>query len=113
MSVVDEARELVQSRIAALDGERGKLSRALNELGGSPKPARRATQSGRKRGRPKGRKGTRADEAVKLIQANKDGITASEIAKAMRIKPNYLYRVLGELEKEKRVRKVGRTYFPV
>ena len=28
----------------------------------------------------------------------------------MRIKPNYLYRVLGDLEKEGRVKKSGRSY---
>ncbi len=30
----------------------------------------------------------------------------------MKIKPNYLYRVLGDLQKEKRVRKDGRKYYP-
>ena len=40
------------------------------------------------------------------------GISASEIAKSMKIKPNYLYRVLGDLEKEGRVKKKGRKYFP-
>ena len=43
---------------------------------------------------------------MKLIKAN-PGITASEVAKKMKIKPNYLYRVLGDLEKEGRVRKDG------
>ncbi|MGH2950511.1 MAG: winged helix-turn-helix transcriptional regulator [Solirubrobacterales bacterium] len=38
------------------------------------------------------------------------GISASEIAKKLRIKPNYLYRVLGDLEKEGRVKKSGRAY---
>ena len=28
----------------------------------------------------------------------------------MKIKPNYLYRVLSDLEKQKRVKKKGRTY---
>ncbi len=40
------------------------------------------------------------------------GISASDIAKTMKIKPNYLYRVLGDLEKEGRVKKKGRQYFP-
>lgn len=31
----------------------------------------------------------------------------------MKVEPNYLYRVLGELEKEKRVKKQGRQYFPI
>ena len=30
----------------------------------------------------------------------------------MKIKPNYLYRVLGDLEKEGRVKKKGRKYYP-
>jgi DNA-binding IscR family transcriptional regulator len=46
---------------------------------------------------------------VKLVAAN-PGISASEVAKKMKIKPNYLYRVLGELEKEGKVRKDGRAY---
>jgi DNA-binding IclR family transcriptional regulator len=40
------------------------------------------------------------------------GISASDVAKQMKIKPNYLYRVLGDLEKEGRVKKDGRKYFP-
>ena len=40
------------------------------------------------------------------------GINASDVAKTMKIKPNYLYRVLGDLEKEGRVKKQGRKYFP-
>lgn len=120
--VLDEARDLVTKRLAELDDERKRLERALAELGG--KAARKA---GRRPGRPKGstskksttakkgtrrrkrRGGTRADQAVKLIQQN-PGITASEIAKSMKIKPNYLYRVLSDLEKQKRVKKKGRTY---
>jgi DNA-binding IscR family transcriptional regulator len=39
------------------------------------------------------------------------GISASDVAKTMKIKPNYLYRVLGDLEKEKRIKKKGRQYF--
>ena len=118
--VLDEARDLVVKRLAELDDERKRLERALTELGG--KAARKA---GRRPGRPKGstttksrakkgrrrkrRGGTRADQAVALIKQN-PGITASDIAKSMKIKPNYLYRVLSDLEKQKRVKKKGRTY---
>jgi len=118
--VLDEARDLVVKRLAELDDERRRLERALTELGG--KTARKA---GRRPGRPKGstttkstakkgrrrkrRGGTRADQAVALIKQN-PGITASAIAKSMKIKPNYLYRVLSDLEKQKRVKKKGRTY---
>ena len=61
--------------------------------------------------RRKRRGGTRADQAVNLI-TNEPGISASDVAKQMKIKPNYLYRVLGDLEKEGRVKKDGRQYYP-
>lgn len=53
--------------------------------------------------------GTRADQAVAFIEANPNA-SASDVAKAMDIKPNYLYRVLGDLEKEGKVVKEGRQY---
>ena len=123
-NVLDEARQLVERRLADLDEERRRLERALAELGGKASrrgpgrprgSAAKATGGGSSKGsstprrRRKRRGGTRADQAVKLIQQN-PGITASEIAKSMKIKPNYLYRVLGDLEKQKRVKKKGRTY---
>ena len=46
---------------------------------------------------------------MKLVQEN-PGITASEIARNMSIQPNYLYRVLGDLQKEGKVKKSGRSY---
>jgi hypothetical protein len=118
-SVIDEARELLEKRIAELDDERKRVERALaNLIGGQgarrrpgrPKGSTTAKKAGAPRRRRRGRRGgTRADQAVKLIAAN-PGITASEIAKTMKIKPNYLYRVLGDLEKERRVKKKGRQY---
>ncbi len=48
---------------------------------------------------------------MKLIEGQ-PGISASDVAKQMKIKPNYLYRVLGDLEKEGRVKKDGRQYYP-
>lgn len=118
--VLDEARDLVKRRLAELDDERKRLERALAELGGklTGRTGRRPGRppgSGRKTaGRPKKRRrrsGTRADQAVALVEGS-PGISASEIAKSMKIKPNYLYRVLGDLEKEGRVKKKGRQYFP-
>ena len=122
-NALDEARELVQRRLAELDEERTRLERALAELGGKARrsPGRprgsKSTATGRtaKAGAPRRRKrrsGTRADQAVELIAKN-PGISASDVAKQMKIKPNYLYRVLGDLEKEGRVKKEGRKYSAV
>jgi hypothetical protein len=126
-NVLDEARELVERRLAELDDERRRLERALAELGGKAKrsvgrPRGSASTSTRTRtstpkasGGPKKRRrrrgGTRADQAVELI-TSQPGISASDVAKTMKIKPNYLYRVLGDLEKEGRVKKDGRQYYP-
>lgn len=121
-NVVDEARQLIHNRLAELEDERKRLEGALKELGGkvtrrgpgrprgSAKAATASTGSGTRK-RRKRRGGTRADQAVKLIESQ-PGISASDVAKTMKIKPNYLYRVLGDLEKEGRVKKDGRQYYP-
>src|SRR5215207_10008026 len=123
-NVLDEARQLVERRLADLDEERQRLERALAELGGktsrrrpgrprgsSKKATTGSTGTGTPRRRRKRRGGTRGDQAVKLIE-DQPGISASDVAKNMKIKPNYLYRVLGDLEKEGRVKKDGRQYYP-
>jgi len=119
--ILDEARELIQKRLTDLDDERKRLERALAELGGkatrrspgrprgSKSSATPSTSTPRKRRKRRG--GTRADEAVSVIKGQ-PGIGAADIAKEMKIKPNYLYRVLGDLEKEGRVKKQGRQYYP-
>jgi hypothetical protein len=111
-NALDQAAALLRDRMRELDAERKKLERALSNLTGG-RVGRRGP------GRPPGsgstgttrrrRRGTRADQAVKLIKAN-PGISAADVAKKMRIKPNYLYRVLGDLQKEGRVKKSGRSY---
>lgn len=137
-NVLDEALNLVKKRLAELDEERQRLERALAELGGTvtrrpgrppgpgkrgpgrprktasadaPAPASDSKSTAAPRRRRRRRGGTRADQAVALVEQN-PGISASEIAKQMKIKPNYLYRVLGEMEKEGRVTKKGREYHP-
>ena len=115
-SAVDQAASLLKERISELEGELSKLQRALASLTdgrqgrrgpGRPRGSSPTTRSAPRRRRRRG--GTRADQAVKFIEAN-PGITAAEIAKEMKIKPNYLYRVLGDLQKEGRVKKSGRKY---
>ena len=117
-NTVDAAAGLIRDRLKELDAERAQLERALASLTGGregrrgpgrPRGSTGPSAAPRRRRRRRG--GTRADQAVKLI-AGSPGISASEIAKQMKIKPNYLYRVLSELEQEGRVRKDGRAYHP-
>ena len=120
--VLDEFRDRLKERLAELDAERKEIEQLLGVGGKGGRGGRRpgrprgsASQgAGKKTGSPRRRRrrqGTRGDQAVSLV-AGSPGITASEVAKSMKIKPNYLYRVLGELEKEGRVTKKGRQYYP-
>ncbi len=106
---VDKARSLIEERITELDDERKRLEDALKGLGGKRGPGRPRGSTNRRRRRRKG--GTRGEQAVKMITDN-PGITPSEIAKGLGIKPNYLYRVMNELQKDGLVSKKGRGYFP-
>lgn len=127
-NTVDEAASLIRERLTEIEEERGQLERALASLTdgrhgrrgpGRPRSTssgrgRAATGSGRSSSSPRKRRrrgGTRADQAVKLV-TGEPGISASQIAEKMKIKPNYLYRVLADLENEGRVRKDGRAYHP-
>ena len=113
---VDQAAKLLKTRIRELEGELSKLQRALSSLTDGrqgrrgPGRPRASGATSRTAARPtRRRRGTRADQAVRLIKAN-PGISAAEVAKKMRIKPNYLYRVLGDLQNEGRLKKSGRSY---
>jgi CRP-like cAMP-binding protein len=117
-----QARSLIEDRIKELDDERKRLERALADLTGTrrgPGRPRGSTGSsnGRRRsaGTPKRRRrrrgGTRAEQALKHVTEN-PGIRASEIASKMSIKPNYVYRVMSELESDGKVKKKGREYHP-
>jgi hypothetical protein len=108
-NTVDQARTLLERRLKELDDERKQVEAALAGLG---KGARRGP--GRPRGtvRRRRRGNTRADQAVKLISDN-PGIKVSELGKKMKLNhPNYLYRVLPDLEKEGRIRRKGTGYHP-
>ena len=108
-NTVDQARTLLERRLKELDDERRQVEAALAGLG---KSARRRAGRPRSTGRRRRRGGTRADQAVKIISEN-PGIKVSELGKRMKLNhPNYLYRVLPDLEKEGRVRRKGTGYHP-
>jgi hypothetical protein len=104
--LVDEYQRL-EAASAALEGLPGATNTAA--------PARRGRRSGAstrtgRRGRPRG-SGTRSKQALELVRA-RPGITIPEIAQAMGIQQNYLYRVLPALQKDGLVRKEGRGWHP-
>jgi sugar-specific transcriptional regulator TrmB len=111
--VLDQARSLIEDRIKELDQERVKLERTLADLTGGRvgrrRPGRPRRATARRAGARRRRRTTRADQAVRHVK-NNPGITASDIAKKMRIQPNYVYRVMGDLQKQGKVRKRGKGY---
>ena len=82
-------------------GGRASASTRRGRRGGS-------ASNGGRRGRPRGT-GTRAQEALRLV-TERPGITIPELAEAMGIKQNYLYRVMPTLAEEGRVVKSGRGW---
>jgi len=119
---VDDARRDIEARLEQLRDEVKRLEAAAAALAGGgtrrrsagrPRVTAAKRRSGGKtgrRGRPRG-SGTRAAQAEKLVREN-PGITIAELAKKMSIGPNYLYRVLPQLAKEKRVSKRGKGWHP-
>jgi hypothetical protein len=113
---VDTARKAIDEQLANLRQEIKRLEAAAAALGGA-RPGRRrgpgrprGSATGRKRGRRRG-SGTRAAQAQKLVTEN-PGITISDLAKKMGIKQNYLYRVMPQLEADKKVRKKDKGWHP-
>jgi predicted Rossmann fold nucleotide-binding protein DprA/Smf involved in DNA uptake len=105
--LVDEYNQLAEAA-AALQGGDG-ASAGTSPAAARSRPTRRrgrrasaSTGTGR-RGRPRG-SGKRAQQALDLVK-DRPGITIPELAKAMKIQPNYLYRVLPGLEKDGKVKR--------
>ena len=124
---LDEKRKEIQQRLKELkplveeyhrlEAAERALAGVDNSGGGAAAPrARRGSGSsagsgnGRRRGggRPKG-SGTRAAQAVQIVR-ERPGITIPELAEAMGIKQNYLYRLMPEAAERGEVVKSGRGW---
>ena len=99
----------VRDALDALKGAGTLAQRAATRTPKRPVPAK-TTIATRRRGRPPGT-GGRAQEALKLVH-KQPGITIGEMAKRMKIQPNYLYRILPHLEKDGKVKKREKGYHP-
>ena len=125
---LDEKRKEIQARLKELKplveeytrleaaeralsgvGTNGASSRTGASAPSTPRRRRSSSSSGTgRRGRPRG-SGTRAVQAFELVKA-RPGITIPELADAMGIKQNYLYRVMPTLAEEGKVTKSGRGW---
>ena len=120
---LDEKRKEIQARLKELRPLVDEYNRleaaaaALTGVGGAQRtaaaPRRRGSGGGgggSRRGRPRG-SGNRAKQALELVRT-RPGITISEMASAMKIQPNYLYRVMPTLESEGQVVKRDKGWHP-
>jgi hypothetical protein len=119
---LDEKRKEIDARLRELRPlvdefhRLEKASAALAEVGngssGGTRRRRSPAPSGgrRRRGRPRG-SGTRSVQALELVKA-RPGITITELADAMKIKANYLYRVMPTLEADGKVVKRDKGWHP-
>jgi hypothetical protein len=82
--------------------------RATRRASSTPRRAAAPSGGSGRRGRPRG-SGTRAGQALDLVK-ERPGITIPEMAEAMGIQQNYLYRVLPGLAEEGKVVKSGRGW---
>ncbi len=122
---VDSTVKEIDARLAELQDEVTKLQAARAALVGARRGPGRPPSSGttratstrtsaRRRGRPRGRRsggGTRAAQALSLVRS-RPGVTIPEIAKELKIQPNYLYRVMPGLEKDGTIKRQGKGYHP-
>jgi hypothetical protein len=107
----DEASRLEAAR-AALTGRARRRGRPAPN-GAARTPARPASRRDRRSAAPQPRPGanTRAGQTLELVR-EKPGITIPQIAKAMKIEPNYLYRVLPRLASDGQVKRDGQGWHP-
>jgi hypothetical protein len=107
----EEVKRLEAAR-SALVGTRRGPGRPVGSTSGSPN-GRKAGRRGRPRGRPRGRRGgsTRSNEALELVRAQ-PGITIPALAEAMKIQPNYLYRVMPKLVADGQIERDGEGWRP-
>jgi hypothetical protein len=123
---IDAAVQDIDNRLQELKAEEAKLIAARSALvGGTARrgpgrpprsaaaetPAAAAPAKRRGPGRPRGRRGgnTRSAQALELVR-NQPGITIPEIATAMKIEPNYLYRVMPKLTADGLVTRDGQGW---
>ena len=107
-----EEYERLEKAVAALAGV-GASGAAQGRRRSGPAAGSRRRGSGSgggRRGRPRG-SGKRAQQAQELVNAQ-PGITIPELADAIGIQANYLYRVMPTLEQEGKIRKEGKGWHP-
>ena len=116
---IDEQLRVLKDEAARLEAARAALTGGAHRTGRTTRNGTvqaQARKTSRRDGRvatSRSRRGgnTRANQALELVR-DKPGITIPEIAGAMNIEPNYLYRVLPRLASDGQVTRDGQGWHP-
>ena len=126
-NAIDDARQLIRSRLAELDAEAKSLERALASLGQGERPGRRrlgrprkraaaATSAPAKRRTARHRKSTkraprgqRREQLLAALKAN-PGARAAELARSMKVKPTQVHALIHKARADKLIVKRGNGY---
>jgi hypothetical protein len=105
-----EARRLLRTRLAELQGEMKQIERALENLDGQRRGPRRTRRS-RARGtaHPRAGRGRRQQAFLKAVQEN-PGIPTKQLAEKIGVSPNRGYGLARKLRDQKLIRKQGKGY---
>jgi DNA-binding IscR family transcriptional regulator len=107
----DESTRLKAAR-AALTGRRERRDRPASGVARQKSAGARGQRNGRVPARQaRGNGGTRANQALELVR-RQPGITIPQIAQAMNIQSNYLYRVLARLASAGEITRHGQGWHP-
>lgn len=122
---IDDARQLIESRLAEIEAEVNQLRRALPHLveGDGPGPRRRSTgpkatasssrggrrKASRRKGGRRAARGQRRDELLAAVGAN-PGARPSELAAQIGIHPGQASVLIAKARTEKLIVKSGQGY---
>ena len=108
---IDERLRALKDEVTRLEAARSALVGGARRGPGRPRGSTSTKRTGRRPGRPRGRRGgvTRANQALELVR-NQPGITIPQIAEALKIEPNYLYRVMPKLVSDGQVKRQGQGW---
>jgi hypothetical protein len=112
-----QAMDARLKELKPLHDEYLKLERARAALEGLEAPAKRgpgrprgSTSGNGRRRRRRRQGGTRAQQALEVVR-QQPGVSVRELSEKLGVKhPNYMYRVMNELESDGAVKKEGRGY---
>ena len=109
---IQSARRVLESRLAEIDAEAGKLRSALRSLGGKSTASTSSSAAPKPRRRLRSKRAPRGQRRQQFLAAAKKrpGSTAGEVGKEIGISTSQAYALGQRLLKDKEVKKSGKGF---